>query len=60
MIDGFEPRIGQTIKDRPAVKVPYVENLFLAGDAVAVEGRGGDVAFQAGMESAAQVLESMR
>ena len=57
MIDGFEPRIGQTIKDRPAIKVPYVENLFLAGDAVAVEGRGGDVAFQAGMESAAQVLE---
>lgn len=60
MIDGFEPRIGQTIKDRPALKVPYVDNLFLAGDAVAVEGHGGDVAFQSGIQAAEQILAFSR
>jgi len=60
MIDGFEPRVGQTAKDRPGVRVPYVDNLFLAGDAVGVEGRGGDVAFQAGMECAQQVMEYLK
>lgn len=57
MVDGFEPRIGQTPRDRPAVRVDGAENLFLAGDCVGVEGKGGDVAFRSGMQAAEAVLE---
>jgi phytoene dehydrogenase-like protein len=56
MVDGFEPRVGQTAKDRPGVRVPGVENLFLAGDCVGVQGKGGDVAFTSGREAARQIL----
>lgn len=57
MVDGFEPRVGQTRKDRPGTRVPGVENLFLAGDCVGVKGKGGDVAFTSGIEAARAVLE---
>jgi phytoene dehydrogenase-like protein len=56
MVDGFEPRIGQTAKDRPGVKAPGVENLFLAGDTVSASGSGGDVAFNSGVEAAHRVM----
>jgi phytoene dehydrogenase-like protein len=52
MVDGFEPRVGQTAKDRPAVRVPAVENMFLAGDVAAAPGNGGDVAFASAVEAA--------
>ena len=57
MVDGFEPRPGQTAKDRPGVRVPGLENMFLAGDAVSAPGNGGDVAFASGVEAARAVLE---
>jgi len=57
MVDGFEPRIGQTDKDRPGTRVPGVENLFLAGDCVGVTGKGGDVAFTSGVAAARAVLD---
>jgi phytoene dehydrogenase-like protein len=57
MVDGFEPRVGQTDKDRPGTRVPDAENFFLAGDCVGVKGKGGDVAFTAGMAAADAVLE---
>ena len=60
MVDGFEPRVGQTMKDRPPVAVPGCENLFLAGDGVGVPGQGGDVAFKSGCEAASLVLEHLR
>ena len=57
MVDGFEPRVGQTDKDRPSTRVPDVENLFLAGDCVGVPGKGGDVAFTSGVAAAHAVLD---
>jgi phytoene desaturase len=60
MVDGFEPRTGQTDKDRPGVKVPGVENLFLAGDVVSAPGNGGDVAFASAVEAAHTVLSYLR
>lgn len=57
MVDGFEPRVGQTSKDRPGVRVPGVENLFLAGDVVSAPGNGGDVAFSSAVEAARAVLD---
>ncbi len=56
MIDGFEPRVGQTAKDRPGSRVPGVENMFLAGDVAAAPGNGGDVAFASGVEAAKAAL----
>lgn len=56
IVDGFEPRIWQTSKDRPDVSVPGVENLFLSSDTVAAPGKGGDVAFASGVEAARRVL----
>ena len=60
MVDGFEPRVGQTAKDRPGVAVPGVGNLFLAGDCVSATGSGGDVAFNTGLEAAHMVLALLR
>jgi phytoene dehydrogenase-like protein len=60
IVDGFEPRPGQTSKDRPAVSVPGVENLFLAGDTVSADYTAGDVAFATGVEAARQVLDYLR
>jgi phytoene dehydrogenase-like protein len=57
MVDGFEPRVGQTDKDRPGVRVEGIENLFLSGDCVGVKGKGGDVAFTSGVEAAHAVLD---
>lgn len=57
VVDGFEPRVGQTAKDRPPVRVPGIDNLFLAGDTVGIEGRSGDVAFSSGAQVAHQILE---
>ncbi len=57
MIDGFEPRVGQTPRDRPGTRVEGAENLFLARDCVGVEGQGGDVAFTSGVRAAEAVLE---
>jgi phytoene dehydrogenase-like protein len=57
MVDGCEPRTGQTAKDRPGVKAPGVENLFLAGDTVSAPGSGGDVAFNSGVEAARRVMD---
>lgn len=56
MVDGFEPRVGQTAKDRPGTRAPGVENLFLAGDVVSAPGSGGDVAFASGSRAAREVL----
>lgn len=60
MVDGFEPRPGQTAKDRPGVTVPGVENLFLAGDTVGAPDTAGDVAFNTGVEAARKVLDYLR
>jgi phytoene desaturase len=60
MVDGYEPRIGQTEKDRPGIKVPGVENLFLAGDVVSAPGNGGDVAFASAVEAAHAVLAYLK
>ncbi|MBU4173725.1 MAG: NAD(P)/FAD-dependent oxidoreductase [Actinobacteria bacterium] len=56
MVDGFEPRVGQTAKCRPGTRVLGVENLFLAGDVVSAPGSGGDVAFASGSLAAHEVL----
>ena len=60
MVDGFEPRVGQTTKDRPGTSVPGVENLFLAGDVVSAPGSGGDVAFGSGSMAAHEVASFLR
>ncbi len=60
MVDGFEPRVGQTAKDRPGVKVPGVENMFLAGDVAAAPGNGGDVSFATGVEAAQSALAYLK
>jgi len=60
MVDGFEPRVGQTAKDRPGTNVPGVENLFLAGDVVSAPGSGGDVAFESGSRAAREVASYLR
>ncbi|MDD5748261.1 MAG: FAD-dependent oxidoreductase [Actinomycetota bacterium] len=60
MVDGFEPRVGQTEEERPKTRVPGVENLFLSGDTVGVPGKGGDVAFRSGVEAAKAVLDYLR
>lgn len=60
MVDGFEPRVGQTPKDRPDTVVPGVDNLFLAGDCVSTRGMGGDVAFTAGVAAAGAVMEYLK
>ena len=60
MVDGFEPRVGQTDKDRPGVRVEGVDNLFLAGDCVGVAGKGGDVAFTSGVAAAHAVLDFLK
>lgn len=57
MVDGFEPRVGQTAKDRPGARVPGVENMFLAGDVAAAPGNGGDVAFGSGVAAAKAALD---
>lgn len=56
MVDGFEPRVGQTSKDRPGVGSTGVENLFLAGDVISAPGSGGDVAFNSAVEAAKMVM----
>ena len=56
MVDGFEPRVGQTAECRPGIMVPGVDNLFLAGDVVSAPGSGGDVAFASGSLAAHEVL----
>jgi prolycopene isomerase len=56
MVDGVEPRTGQTAKDRPGVRAPGVDNLFLAGDTVSAPGSSGDVAFNSGVEAARRVM----
>lgn len=56
MVDGVEPRTGQTAKDRPGIRAPGVDNLFLAGDTVSASGSGGDVAFDSGVEAARRVM----
>ncbi|MCJ7653164.1 MAG: hypothetical protein MUO75_05640, partial [Actinobacteria bacterium] len=60
IVDGFEPRTGQTSKDRPGVRAPFLDNLFFAGDTVAAPGAGGDVAFGSAVEAAHQVLDSLK
>jgi len=61
MVDGAEPRVGQTAPDRPRAKVPGVENLFIAGDTVSATGSGGgDIAFSSGIEAARQVLAYLK
>lgn len=60
MVDGFEPRVGQTSKDRPGVAVPSARNLFLAGDSVSAIGSGGDVAFNSAVEAAHNVLAFLK
>jgi len=60
MVDGIEPRVGQTAKDRPGVRAPGVDNLFLAGDTVSTSGSGGDVAFNSGVEAARRVMGFLR
>lgn len=60
MVDGFEPRAGQTAKDRPEVRVTGVENMFLAGDCVAAQGNGGDVAFASAVEAARGVMAYLK
>lgn len=60
MVDGFEPRVGQTAKDRPGVMASGVENLFLAGDTVSAPGNGGDVAFASAVDSAEQVMSYLK
>jgi phytoene dehydrogenase-like protein len=60
MVDGFEPRVGQTPAERPQVRVDGVENLFLAGDCIGVEGKGGDVAFKSGIAAAHAVLDLLK
>jgi phytoene dehydrogenase-like protein len=60
MVDGFEPRVGQTPAERPQVRVEGFENLFLAGDCIGVEGKGGDVAFKSGVAAAHAVLDLLK
>lgn len=60
MVDGFEPRVGQTAKDRPGVRAPGVENLFLAGDTVSAPGNGGDVAFASAVDAAQHVVAFLK
>jgi thioredoxin reductase len=60
MVDGFEPRVGQTAKDRPGSNVPGTDNLFLAGDVVAGPGNGGDVAFATGVEAAQSAMAYLK
>lgn len=60
VVDGFEPRVGQTAKDRPPTRVEGAENLYLSGDCVGVEGKGGDVAFSSGIEAAHAVLDQFK
>jgi hypothetical protein len=60
MVDGFEPRVGQTAKDRPRVEAPGLENLFFAGDVVSAPDTGGDVAFTSGVEAARKVLTYLK
>lgn len=57
MVDGFEPRVGQSEKHRPGVRAHGIENLFLAGDTVSAPGNGGDVAFASAVEAARLVIE---
>jgi phytoene dehydrogenase-like protein len=45
MVDGFEPRPGQTRVDRPGFTIPSIDNFFLCGDTTRAEGTGGDTAF---------------
>lgn len=60
MVDGFEPRVGQSAKYRPGVRAPGVENLFFAGDVVSAPGSGGDVAFASGVEAARHVISYIK
>lgn len=60
MVDGFEPRVGQSPKDRPPVSMEGVDGLFFAGDCVGVPGKSGDVAFASGRAAAHAVLEYLK
>ncbi|MBN1288706.1 MAG: NAD(P)/FAD-dependent oxidoreductase [Actinobacteria bacterium] len=60
MIDGFVPRPGQTLKDRPKVENPHIPNLFHAGDSISAPGTGGDVAFSSGVAAAGKVMEYLK
>jgi len=60
MVDGFEPRVGQTAKNRPGCSVPGTDNMFIAGDAVAGPGNGGDVAFATGVEAAQSAMAYLK
>lgn len=52
LVDGAMPSVGQTGRDRPKVDCPLPPNLFIAGDAMGVEGHGGDVAFSSALACA--------
>jgi len=47
VVDGCEVNIFQTQYDRPGVRVPGAEGLFLCSDAVSAPGAGGDVGNEA-------------
>ncbi len=50
IIDGAALTTRQSLVDRPSVEAPQVENLFLAGDSVAVPGASGEIAVASGIK----------
>ncbi len=51
MVDGFLPKPGQTVLDRPGYSIRNIENFFLVGDTTCAPGNGGDVAFNSALEA---------
>lgn len=50
VVDGAALTPKQSILDRPPVQAPGIENLFFAGDSVAVSGASGEIALRSGIE----------
>jgi len=57
IIDGVALTHKQSILDRPGIEVPGVENLFLAGDCVAVQGASGEIAVGSGIKASEKIAD---
>lgn len=60
MVDGFLPKPGQTVKDRPGFSIEGLESFFTIGDVTHAEGTGGDTAFNSAIEAAPLILSVLK
>ena len=57
VMDGLSMKPGQDFSRRPAISIPNIPNLFLAGDTIQGQGSGGDIAFSSAFSAYEMILK---